>query len=320
MQSRTIKFVDFWPTFDTYDNKFIDALEAKFDIKVLSSNSDETPDILFYSRCESAKHLKYDCLKIYFTGENDFPDFNECDYAISFYPSDCGGRNLRYPLWMLYEIEQALTPPLIDDAQALNRGFCSLVMRNASNCDSRRLEIIDAIEHYKPLAYGGSYRNNVGGCVDDKIEFIGHYKFNLALENSLVEGYVTEKLLEPLAAATVPIYWGDGFAVNDFNPEAFINILDYNSLDSFLSELKRIDNHPSEYLKIIRQPAFKFCVPQDFDSRLSDFLCNIAQNMLPRRTKYGEMCNLHNRNKLAYPLWFSTKGRRALKLLNILGF
>lgn len=130
----TVKFVDFWQSFDWRDNRFVRALRSQRQVTVLEPLSPEVPDILFYSRGPGCDHLRYDCLKVYFTGENDFPDFNECDYALSFYECDCGGRNLRYPLYMLYECDEAACPPVLSDAEALDRGFCSLVMSNASNC------------------------------------------------------------------------------------------------------------------------------------------------------------------------------------------
>lgn len=318
-KSLTVKFVDFWPTFNVLDNKFIDALKANYDVEVLSPENTSTPDILFYSRCGVRnEHLKYDCLKIYFTGENYFPDFNECDYAMSFYDMDCGGRNLRYPLFMLYEIDQFLNPPLFSDHEALSRGFCSVVMKNVVNCDPMRLKIIDAVDSYKPMAYGGPYRNNVGGPVENKIDFISGYKFNLALENSMVDGYVTEKLLEPFAASTVPVYWGSDVSKKDFNPDAFINISDYDSIDSFLKALKRIDSDSTEYLSILRAPNCRHTTPDDFDSRLEEFLNGIADKMKKKRTAYGEMGIYQKRNKVVLPLWDKSYSRKMIKLMSII--
>lgn len=298
----TVKFVEFWPTFNRNDNKFVDALRTQRDVVVLSDDDNATPDLLFYSRCGKGEHYKYDCRKIYFTGENDFPDFNECDYAISFYDVDCGGRNLRYPLYMFYETEQAINPAVLDDDEALNREFCSLVMSNSLNCHPKRLEIVENIKSYKPIGSGGRYQNNVGGFVVDKLNFISRYKFNLALENSIVRGYVTEKILEPFAAVTVPIYWGSDIVKDDFNPESFINVEDYASVDSLMREIKRLDTSPQDYLKMLRAPKHVDVVVDKLDCRLEKFLNEIADN--PRRhvTSYGEMFTRHARNSVLVPL------------------
>ena len=199
----TVKFVDFWPTFDENDNKFLAAMRATTDVAVLPAACAEEPDILFYSRC-GLQHLDYQNVKVYFTGENDVPDFNECDYALSFHHLTFGDRHLRYPLYMLYEYDQLGSAPPVG-AEAAARPFCSFLMRNFYNCDPTRIEIVDGVATCGPIAYGGPWRNNTGGPVDDKIAFIAKYKFNLALENSRLSGYVTEKILEPFVGA--PTMW-----------------------------------------------------------------------------------------------------------------
>lgn len=95
---------------------------------------------------------------------------------------------------------------------------------------------------------GGGFRNNTGGRIKDKHQFISGYKFNLALENSRISGYVTEKIADAFMAGTVPVYWGGDMAKLDFNPEAFINVDDYATLDSFVKDLEEIDNNPQRYL------------------------------------------------------------------------
>lgn len=305
MNDISIKFIGFWPTFDPENNKFTDALRTKRRVSVLPPGSNDKPDILFYTCMgDNATHFCYaDSIKIYFTGENDVPDFNECDYAISFYDIDFCGRSLRYPLYNLYETDLLQSPPVPTDAEALGRDFCSLLMRNSKNCDPMRLKIIDAVDAYHPIAYGGPYRNNTGGPVAEKIPFIARYKFNLALENSLAPGYVTEKLLEPLAAATVPLYWGCDEAAADFNPDAFVNIRDYDSIDSFIGALSRIDHDPEAYLAILRAPNLRGDCGLDFDSRLADFLNRIADNPRKFVVGHGMMRNFNDRNRVCKKLW-----------------
>lgn len=300
MKDIAIKFVDFWPSLNVRNNKFVSALSVKFNVKVLDDDSDTQPDILFYS-VFGTKHYDYpDCIKIYYTGENDVPDFNECDYALSFHKIDFDGRHLRYPLFMTYEVDQALLPPALTDEAAVNCGFCSLLMRNSQNCARERLEIIDIVNEYKPVAFGGPYRNNIGNLVpvDGKIDFIANYKFCLALENSVIPGYVTEKIVEPFAAPTVPIYWGAPDVEEDFNPEAFINVASYPSFSAFLADLKDIDNNNERYLRILRAPRIKEGNALEFDQRLSEFLCGIATQMTFKRPMQAWQKSLYRRNHI----------------------
>lgn len=47
-----------------------------------------------------------------------------------------------------------------------------------------------------------------GNWVNSKMMMAKSYLFTIAIENSLVHDYVTEKLWQPLVAGSVPIYWG----------------------------------------------------------------------------------------------------------------
>lgn len=284
--SINIKFIGFWHTFDVENNPITRALRASRQVSVIPATSAETPDILFYTCFDQGEHFAYDCLKVYYTGENDFPDFNVCDYALSFVPSNCGGRNMRYPLFMLMD-EFDREAPVLNDDEALSRGFCSFVASATQNADRMRVVLPDFLETYKPLAYGGSFRNNVGGRVADKEAFISRYKFNLAVENSMADGYVTEKIVEPLCSATVPIYWGSREALKDFNPEAFIYAGDFNSQESLLNEVRRIDNDSNAYLAMLRAPKHLHELTMDYNTRLEEYLGGIAGRMERKIPRYG---------------------------------
>lgn len=325
----TVKFVDFWPSFDPFDNKLLRALAAGRKVTVLPADASEEPDILFYSRCGLGEHYKYEkAVKVYYSGENDYPNFNECDYAISFHDIDVAGRNLRYPLYALETLisssdgfpSQIGSPSQIGDFSIdqsyFERDFCSLVMSNSINCDPRRIEIIDAIAAYKPIAYGGAFRNNVGGRVASKEDFLRKYKFNLALENSILDGYVTEKIADAFVARTVPIYWGGAMACKDFNPESFINVEDYNSVESCVRAVAEIDRDPARYTKMLNAPSRMADRIIDFDSRLETFLAKIADERRIYRTNYGEIGLYKQRYSIVHPL---SQRRIYLRISRLLG-
>jgi hypothetical protein len=311
----TIKFVDFWPTFDHYNNKFVQALSVKRNVIVLPPNSSEKPDLLFYSRCGIGNHYRYnDCVKIFYTGENDYPNFNECDYALSFHEMAANGRNLRYPLYALESDPTETTK--VDDHIAASRPFCSLVMSNSTMCDPRRLQIYDAVNAYRRVESGGAYNNTLGHRVDDKQAFISGFKFNLALENSLLDGYVTEKIADAFCASTVPIYWGGGKAKTDFNPLSFINVADYPSIDAFMKDLKAIDADSDRYLEMLHQPSYMPETVKRFDSQLEEYLNHIADSPKIFRTNYGEMGQFRDHYSILHPL---SHRRSFIKLSRLIG-
>lgn len=291
MNDITVKFVDFWKGFDQHDNFLLRILQGKYNVTVLDSDSDDTPEFLF---CSTFGHRYLDhhgCIRIYFTGENDVPDFNMYDYGISFHDIDFAGRHLRFPLYVVYDefrtIYSGATCIDMSDDALLNRDFCSVVISNIHSSDPIRETIWNKINSYRPVASGGRYRNNIGKPVPEKVEFICNYKFNLAIENSMVDGYTTEKIVEPFAALTVPIYWGNRKVSKEFNPEAFINISDFSTIDRAIDFIRTIDNNDSAYLKMLHSSKLTSYSDIDWDERLASFLCGIIDNRHRHVSDYG---------------------------------
>jgi hypothetical protein len=100
----------------------------------------------------------------------------------------------------------------------------------------------------------GRAANNTGWKVpnghEPKLEALRPYKFNIAFENKELEGWTTEKMYDPLAVHTVPIFWGDRKAVEYFNPDAFINAYDFKNEDfGYLVYLYKFSKHSKEVWK-----------------------------------------------------------------------
>ncbi len=250
MKKIRINFVDFWKSFDKRENYFYELLSSKFDIEI----SDE-PDYLFCGTFGNS-HLKYRCVKIFFTGENIYPDFNLFDYAIGFHNITFDDRYLRLPLYVFYPhaYEPARKKHLLsDEFYRSKKGFCNYVISNSLS-DPARDRMIALLDGYKRVDSGGRYRNNVGGPVADKIAFAKDYRFTLCFENSSAKGYTTEKIVEAFASATIPIYWGNPQIAEEFNPKAFINCHDYSSFDDVLDRVREIEENPDLFLQMIKEP------------------------------------------------------------------
>ncbi|MBS5205766.1 MAG: glycosyltransferase [Bacteroides ovatus] len=283
-----IKFIDFYPTFDIYDNFFVRVLSEKYHIQVLDIVADEVPDFIFYSFW-GYEHLKYDCLKIYWTGENDVPDFNECDYAISCHYLQFGDRHLRMPYYYgLKSFDDLLSNSSFGHytSDMAHRPFASIVVSNMEWGDPFRTQVFEIINEYKSVASGGKWNNTIGGPVHDKNEFISRYKFNIACENSMVDGYTTEKIVEPFVAHTVPIYWGNKDIEKEFNPESYININDFDSLDSAVAYIKRVDSDNDLYMKILSAPKLLKTSEINWKKLFLNFV-EYALEHPNRITKYG---------------------------------
>ena len=58
----------------------------------------------------------------------------------------------------------------------------------------------------KLLHNDDTLKNNFG---NNKIEYLKDFKFNICPENTVSDGYITEKLFDSFSAGCIPIYSGD---------------------------------------------------------------------------------------------------------------
>lgn len=257
MNEIKINFVDFWPGFDKTNNYFYNLLAQKYNVSI-----DDHPEVLFYS-CYNKSYLNYSCKRIFYTPENERPDFSACDFAFSF---DYNKRknHFRLPLYAMYvdllhmkpKIESSLSREEALKAWKAKSKFCCMVVSNANA--TKRLDFFKALSKVKQVDSGGGTLNNVGGKVPNKMEFIKDYKFVIAFENSQYDGYTTEKILEPIYTDCIPIYWGNKCVDKDFNPERFI---DYNQFDSekeLIDRLLEIEQDEELAVSMLMQPAYSF--------------------------------------------------------------
>ena len=245
-----IKYVDFWPGFNSNDNGFLNLVKEFYEIEY-----SDNPDILIYS-CYGTEFLKYNCPRLFYTAENIRPNFRFCDFALSFdYLED--ERHFRWPLYRRWFSVCELTKPRnSNDIQSRKEGFCSFVVSNATESEER-INFFHELSKYKQVSSGGKYANNVGGPVENKRDFISRYLFNIAFENSSYPGYTTEKIAEPWLEGCIPIYWGDPEITRDINPGCFINVHDFDCFDAAIAYIKEVDVSPELQTKYLSAPFFR---------------------------------------------------------------
>lgn len=261
----------FTDTFGSVENFFTNILSEKFNVV----RDDENPDYLIFGDknfgINNESYNDKNCIKIFYTGENERPWQYKCHYSISFDHMELDNRNYRLPLWVIYDYDNhhrdTPTPNTSNiyrhpsDLNQKKDGFCSFVVKNP-NCEMRN-KWFHRLNGYKTVASGGPLFNNIGyilprgdQAVEAKFKFLDSYKFNLCFENSSYPGYVTEKLYDALCAKTIPIYWGSPTVETDFNPKAFLNWHDYGDDDAFFEAIKEIDENPDLYEEMYMQPMF----------------------------------------------------------------
>lgn len=259
-----INFLDFWGGFDPKSNFFTYALEY------LGYNIEVAPisqcDMVIYSCCgNNHNHVnRKKTKKIFYTGENLRPNYDQCDMSLSF--DEDSEKNIRLPLYLLYIDffnEKSWGNPfylLPTDwtennpySKSPKTGFCSAVF---SNPTPERMALVEAFKNqYKPIScFGRPFGSHTDG-EHLKYLIVSQYKFSLCPENTRYPGYVTEKLFHAKTAGAIPIYSGSNNCFGDFNPNSYIDIDQY-SIPELIERVKYIDENESEYQRILSEPTF----------------------------------------------------------------
>jgi hypothetical protein len=259
----------FTDTFDAIANFFINHLSDDFNI----IRDDLNPDyLIFGDRNFGNNNVNFNnrnCVKIFYTGENERPHNYSYNYAISFDHID-DANHYRLPLYVVYDYDNqhrnvTNSKTVNRDGRDLNKKFkdkfCSFVVKNGS-CQKRN-NFFHRLNEYKRVDSAGPLFNNVGyvlprgdDSISSKMNFLNNYKFNLCFENSSYPGYTTEKLYEAYMFGTVPIYWGSTTIECDFNPKAFLNWHDYQDDDAFFEAIVKVDQSPELYEQMYMESLF----------------------------------------------------------------
>ena len=93
------------------------------------------------------------------------------------------------------------------------RGLVAAVISSPHHRSGRLAYLEELMRHVAVDSFGAQL-NTAGPIPDDdggsatKVALLRRYRFTLAFENAIDDGYVTEKLYQPLLAGSVPVYLG----------------------------------------------------------------------------------------------------------------
>lgn len=284
MKSIRVYFCDFWQGFNPLECSIGKTILDIFPNSILINEPIDV-DLCVFS-CFGNTNTNIDArYKISYIGEpHKYKLYsNTADLEIGFdYPTNT--KQFRFPLWKwtLYEncnfnndnIQQLMLPRNSKWSDPVDNTipFCALYRRTT---DFRSKLIPSLVGQDLCASYSASYTSHLVSHDYTKFlkltkDYMGNYiirdnlynyiqpgnvnkkiisklhPFHLALENCQEEGYVTEKLFEPLYFDTLPFYWGDERASkDDFNPNAFISISHFNSND----DIQKINHYINNILK-----------------------------------------------------------------------
>lgn len=89
---------------------------------------------------------------------------------------------------------------------------------------------------------------------EELIKKYSDFNFVFAMENKIEKGYVTEKIINAFESGAIPIYWGDSLVDTLFNPNTFINVNKFKSLNECAEYIKNLSKEKIHWMMC--QPIF----------------------------------------------------------------
>lgn len=266
----------FWPGFTeetdgVHFGFFKNILTAVFETEICITTDLGRADILLETFFQSSLLFRkqWDC-SIFFSAEGTLAIPNHIQnysYIIGTLPNkdiiaSVGLRYISCPLYITYEYCKptkyaefiATIPP---------KSICSIISSEAFQTRiNERIQFLEYLtSQHIPIDFGGSYRNNMGFKVQGHyfeqpiLEFQKQYRIVCALENCCIDDYITEKVINPLRAGTIPLYLGSDKIGSYINEQRIIKV-DTNNFSGCLEEIHKLLTDDAYWLKKVNEPLF----------------------------------------------------------------
>ena len=114
-----------------------------------------------------------------------------------------------------------------------------------------RNRIFHKLSLYKKVESGGKYLNTTNGPIPSSLDkdFFAQCKFVINYENQTYPGYNTEKLAQGYINGAIPIYYSHPIGLREINKDAIIFAGDFESEDTLVEYVKKLDNDNDLYCK-----------------------------------------------------------------------
>ena len=234
------------------------------------------PDIEFFAPIGKRYFLEKSeaKIKIFYTGEcvsenaidknwREYSDncVNDVDLSLGFDRLDENKfkNYVRFPIWINYhfntigggilninctknDIKETINN--INNAKSKKNKFASLVASH--DIPKIRTEIYNKISKIGEVKCAGKLLHNDNTLKNDfgnnKIEYLRDFKFNICPENTISEGYITEKLFDSFRAGCIPIYSGDeNIELDLINKNALLFYRKGEDNSELLKEVERLN-------------------------------------------------------------------------------
>lgn len=144
---------------------------------------------------------------------------------------------------------EVVAQPRLTSSHGRDRFACAFIGRPTPE----REKLITALQRIGPVDVFGAW---TGRSVTSKAEVSSRYRFMLCPENSLIPGYVTEKILDSWALGCVPIY--GGLDRHDLlNPRAFVDINGFDYSEGFLEKIDELNTSHELWEEVASEQLFR---------------------------------------------------------------
>ena len=184
---------------------------------------------------------------------------------------------------------------------SINYDYDSLSALNPPTSKLDRISIITSTKkylegHHKRLAFIDRLLNSpIGHCIDfygaghnpipDKLNALLPYKYHIALENSCIEEYWTEKIADPLLAYCLPFYYGCP-NINKFLPSDSYIPIDINS-SNVIQTIESVINSNAYVEKQQAISESRTLILNNFN--LFELMASIATH----KSTFHQICTIH---------------------------
>ena len=256
-----VYFNNFCPGFDEdviLTNIFVSFFSRVFCREISISKNFDNCEIMCESVFQSkpTRKTKYNFL---YSGENILvPNIDQFDVVFSHISTF--GKFVEFPLFMLYNEQMSKNHRQIQSKNLeLKKNKVLCFIRNGSG--TFRNKFLNVLDQYIQVDYAGNYRKNIE-CLNidhgyqECIEFMSEYKFVIAMEKT-EHGYITKKIINPLMAGVIPIYWGSKKIHDYFNPDRILTVENEDDFIPIIKKIKELMEDNQKYSKVIEQPIYQ---------------------------------------------------------------
>ena len=150
---------------------------------------------------------------------------------------------LTYREWLVEELENAQlfnwSNCWINDAKIDKRNQLSYLTTNKGWCEGHKLrqEIWYALEEYDEINDFEVWKKRSPPSIPNKNVALENAKFTISLENSEINNYFSEKLLDCFETKTIPLYWGCPNVGDYFNMDGILHFHTIEEMEDLINTL-----------------------------------------------------------------------------------